>query len=162
MLRCFLASGVLLMVAGSDGQAQGSASPGTVNISATVGGKFYSSAGPGSCRYAPIASIYNVPAALWMVEYAGGDKGSIESLRLTLWRPKDGSPEQLSLALEAGSSSHRIDVGGRGDQVGSGKAALTSIGAGGRFEVTGKDESNKPLKVVVTCSAFGGVEAEGG
>ena len=162
MLRCFLASGVLLMTAGSDATAQSSGNAGTVNISATAGGKSYNSAGPGSCRHTPTASIYGVPAALWMVEYAGADKKSIESLRLTLWRPKDGSPEQLSLTLGAGSSSHRIDVGGRGDQVGSGKVALTSTGTGGRFEVTGKDDSNKPLKVVVTCSAFGGVEAEGG
>lgn len=133
-----------------------------VSVSAKVGAKSYEGAGQGNCRHTPDASIYDLPAALYMVEQGGTSNGAIKSLNLTIWKPKDGSRDQLSLALETGSSSHRIDVGGRGEQVGSGKATVTPKGAGGRVEIQGKDESGAAVQVVITCPAFSGVEAEGG
>ena len=134
----------------------------TVSVSAKVGTKSYEGTGPGSCRHTPDAAIYDVPAALWMVEQGGSSNGAIKSLNLTVWKPKDGSRDQLSLALTTKSSSHRIDVGGRGDQVGSGKATVTPKDAGGRVEIQGKDESGAAVQVVITCPAFSGVQAEGG
>jgi hypothetical protein len=141
--------------------AQGSQNE-AVMISAQVGRKSYESAGQGSCRHTPTASIYGVPAALWMVELTGSEDAAVKSVNLTLWKPKNGSAEQLSLSLSTGSSSHRIDVGGRGDQVGSGKAAVAATGTGGRIEVSGKDEAGKAIRLVVLCPTFTGVEAEGG
>lgn len=137
-------------------------SPGTISVSAKVGGKTHTANGSGSCRHTPAASIYDVPAALYMAEYAGSKDGGITSMRLTLWRPKDGSREQLSLSLRTSSSSHRIQSGGRGEQVGSGKVSLIPVGSGGNFEIKGKDEKGTALEVVIKCPAFAGVEAEGG
>ena len=97
-----------------------------------------------------------------MVEQGGLTNGALKSLNLTIWKPKDGSRDQLSLALTTKASTHRIDVGGRGAQIGSGKASVIPSGAGGRVEVRGKDESGAAVQVVITCPAFSGVEAEGG
>ena len=113
-------------------------------------------------RHSPTAAIHNVPAALWLVHHTGSGRGAIKRLNLTFWRPKDGSPERFSLAVKSRSSSHRIDVGGRGKPVGSGKAALSLKGTGGRFEIKGKDDSGTPIEVIIKCPAFGGIEAEGG
>jgi hypothetical protein len=97
-----------------------------------------------------------------MVALTGSDDAAVKSMNLTLWKPKNGSPQQFSLSLTAGSSTHRIDVGGRGEQVGSGKASVAAKGAGGRIEISGKDDSGQALELVVDCPAFAGVEAEGG
>lgn len=86
----------------------------------------------------------------------------MKSMNLTLWKLKNGSPQQFSLSLDTGSGARRIDVGGRGEQVGSGKAAVVPAGAGGRIEILGKDDSGKAIELVVHCPAFAGVEAEGG
>jgi hypothetical protein len=160
LLSLAAASSTDLAAQGADSRAGGNGP--TVSVSAKIGGKSYDATGPGTCRHTPDASIYDVPAALWMVEQSGSADRAITSLNLTIWKPKDGSPEQLSLALTTGSSDHRIAVGGRGEQVGSGKATVTPSGAGGRVEVRGKDEKGKALEVVISCPAFSGVTAEGG
>jgi hypothetical protein len=136
--------------------------PKSVTMVAKVGGESYESAGPGNCRHTPTAAIYGVPAALWMVGLTGSENDAIKSMNLTLWKPKNGSPQQFSLNLSAGSSTHKIDVGGRGEQVGSGKASVVAAGAGGRIEISGKDDSGKSIELVVRCPVFAGVEAEGG
>jgi hypothetical protein len=134
----------------------------TVKISAKVGRQSYESAGQGSCRHTPTAAIYGVPAALWMVNLTGPEDAEVRSMNLTLWKPKNGSPQQFSVSLSTGSSSHRLDVGGRGEQVGSGQASFIAAGAGGRIEVSGKDDTGKTIELVVQCPKFGGVQAEGG
>jgi hypothetical protein len=161
VLRSF--SIALFCLIGADAQpASAQASRNTVMISAKVGAKSYESAGQGSCRHTPTAAIYGVPAALWMIGLTGSEDAAVKNMNLTLWKPKNGGPQQISLSLSTGSSSHRIDVGGRGEQVGSGKASVVAAGEGGRIEVSGKDDSGKTIELVVQCPAFAGVEAEGG
>ena len=133
-----------------------------LTVTARVGGKSYETSGPGSCKHEPAASIYDVPAALWMVEYGNRADERIKQLNLTLWRPKDGSPDQVSLSLETSSSSHRISAGGKGDPVGSATVKLTPKGPGGRFELKGKDADGDKVEVTISCPAFAAVEAEGG
>ncbi len=163
MLRSF-SMALLCMVAGvaHSAGAQSSQNGVSLKISAKVGGQTYESAGQGSCRHTPTAAIYGVPAALWMVALTGSDDAEVKSMNLTLWKPKNGSPQQFSVSLNAGPSSHRIDVGGQGEQLGSGKASVVAAGAGGRIQVSGKDDSGKTIELVVHCPAFTGVEAEGG
>ena len=153
---------VLLVVPLTEAAGQRAEGASTVSVSAKVGGKVYEAAGAGSCKHEPQASIYGVPAALWMVEYPGMGNSNLKRANLTLWRPKDGSPDQLSVTLGAGSSSYEIRVGGRGKQVGSGKASLSPSGPGGRFEIKGKDAGGTPLTIVIKCATFAGIEAEGG
>lgn len=163
MVRSVLVASVLLLATlAPEAAAQAAEGAGTVSVTASIGGKVYQAAGAGSCKHEPQASIYGVPAALWMVEYPGVVEGKLKRANLTLWRPKDGSAEQLSVALGTGSSSHQIQVGGRGEQVGSGKAWLLPNGLGGRFEIKGKDAEGTALEIVIKCATFAGIEAEGG
>jgi hypothetical protein len=97
-----------------------------------------------------------------MVEYTGEGDGGLKGMNMTLWRPKDGSAEQLSVAVQTRSASHQISVGGRGEQMGRGKASLSPAGSGGRFEIKGKDAEGTALEIVIQCPTFAGVEAEGG
>jgi hypothetical protein len=96
------------------------------------------------------------------VQYGGGGDGSLKQLNLTLWRPKDGGPDQLSLAVETKSGSHRIETGNPGAGKGEGSVTILPSGPGGRLEVTGKEAGGKPIQLTIDCTAFSGVEAEGG
>lgn len=134
----------------------------SVMIEAKVGGKSYKASGSGECKHAPEASIYGVSASLWMVQYAGAKGGSLKQLNLTLWRPKDGAADQLSLSVETQSGSHRIEMGGTRENTGEGSVTILPSGPGGRLEISGKDAAGKTIQITIDCSAFAGVEAEGG
>jgi hypothetical protein len=134
----------------------------SVTIEAKVGGKKYQGSGNGACKHAPDASIRGVSASLWMVQYTAAKDGSLKQLNLTLWRPKDGGPDQLSLSLDTGSGSHRIETGAEGESAGSGSVTVLPSGPGGRLEIAGKEAGGKKIQVTIDCSAFAGVEAEGG
>jgi hypothetical protein len=169
VLRSALIMG-LWMIAGGAGEGAAQRRPNpeasgngkSVNISGQVGNKAFDAKGVGRCRHASEASIYDVPAALWLVEYSNPGDAQLKQLNLTLWRPKDGSPNQISLSVQTGSASHHVNIGGRGTQAGSGTVTLSPSGAGGRFEFTGKDSAGTRLEVAISCPAFAGVEAEGG
>lgn len=138
------------------------ASQANLTIAGKVGGKKLQASGSGSCRHAPDASIYGVSASLWMVQYGGSADESVKQLSLTLWRPKDGSPDQLSLSLEGKSGEHRIETSAKGESKGEGSVTILPNGPGGRLEISGKDSGGKPIQITIDCPAFGGVEAEGG
>ena len=130
-----------------------------ISVDAHVAGKSYHGSGGGACGHAEKASIHDVSASLWTVEYSG-HSGPLKQLSLTLWRPKDGSPDQLSLSLETSSGLHRILTGGIGN---SGEASVTILpsGPGGRLETKGKERGGKPLQITIECPLFGDVEAAG-
>ena len=132
-----------------------------ITVTARIGGQSYRGSGTGSCRYEPEASIHDVSASLWTVQYAGPGK-SLKRLNLTLWRPKDGSPDQLTLSLETGSGSHRIETGGKGGNSGEGSVTILPSGPGGRLEISGKEAGGKRVQITIDCPAFAGIEAEGG
>jgi len=167
MLRSAFILGLSMIAGASDGAAQRRANPEasdnkSINISGRVADKTFNANGGGSCKHAPEASIYDVPAALWLVDYSRPDDVQLKQLNLTLWRPKNGSPDQVSLSVETGSASHSVNIGGRGKQAGSGRVTLSPSGEGGRFEFKGKDAAGTRLEVAISCPAFAGVEAEGG
>jgi hypothetical protein len=139
---------------GSSGQAN-------LSITGKVGGKNLQATGSGSCRHAPEASIHGVSASLWMVQYGGSGDGAVKQLNLTLWRPKDGGPDQLSLALETKSGEHRIDKGPK-ESKGEGSVTILPNGPGGRLELSGKDADGKPIQITIECPVFAGIQAEGG
>jgi hypothetical protein len=159
---------LLALLSGSvqDGSAQrlqskAPAESATITVAARVGGKEYQGTGTGSCRHEPEASISGVSAALWMVQYAG-QKGALKQLNLTLWRPKDGSPDQLSLSLETGSGSNRIETGGKEGNSGEGSVTILPSGPGGRMEISGKEAGGKSVQITIDCPTFAAIEAEGG
>jgi hypothetical protein len=138
------------------------AEPAAITVAAKIGKKSYRATGSGSCRHAPDASIRDVSASLWIVQYANEREGGLKQLSLTLWRPKDGSPDRLSLSLETSSGSHQIQTGQEGKNAGEGTVTVLPSGPGGRLEITGKDDGGKALQVTIDCPAFAGIEAEGG
>jgi hypothetical protein len=142
-------------------ESKSTAAEANLTISAAAGGKSVQASGAGSCRHAPDASINGVSASLWRVEYNGPDGGGVKQLNLTLWRPKDGGPDQLSLLLNTKSGDHRIETGGPGKKKGEGKVTILPSGPGGRLELTGKDGKGKPIQMTIDCPSFGEVPSEG-
>jgi hypothetical protein len=132
-----------------------------ITVTARIGGKSYHGSGTGSCRYEPEASIHDVSASLWTVQYVGRGR-SLKHLDLTLWRPKDGTPDQLTLSVETGSGSHRIETGGKEGNSGEGSVTILPSGPGGRLEISGKEAGGKPVQITIDCPAFAGIEAEAG
>jgi hypothetical protein len=133
----------------------------SVSIAAKAGGKNYEVSGQGTCEHAPDASIRGTSASLWLVQFAGSGKGGVKQLTLTLWRPKDGASDQLSLSLETKKGTHRIETGGPGESSGEGTVTILPSGPGGRLEVSGKEANGKPIQVTIDCSAFADVASDG-
>jgi len=164
--RCLVATLLLGLPTIASAQREGPAQRGaadqiSLSIDARVGDKTYHGSGTGACQHADEASIHGVSAALWMVQFEG-PKGSLKRLSLTLWRPKDGSPDQLSLAFDTKAGSHRIQTGASSGNTGEGSVTILPSGPGGRLEISGKESGGKPVQIAIECSGFGDVEAEGG
>ena len=134
----------------------------SMTIEAKAGGRSYRVSGSGECKHASEASIRGVPAALWMIRYAENGDEALKQLSLTLWRPKDGAKDQLSLLLETKSGSHRIETGSSEKNAGAGSVTILPNGPGGRLKLSGKDATGKPVQITIACPVFAGVEAEGG
>ena len=133
----------------------------TAEIALKVGSKDYRSSGPAECKAAAQASIYGIAAAQYSVAQRAGN----ESLRLTLWQPKDGSPSMLSLQVSSGGNRYEVDTvkgGGKRDIKGSAKASLQNSGAGGVFTIDARTASGEAITGKIACSRFGAIHAEGG
>jgi hypothetical protein len=132
-----------------------------MQISLQVGGTPYAFTGPGSCRSAARASIYDVQAAMWTVEQDADGK----SLTLTVWHPSSGAADMLSLAITTGGKSHRVDtvkVGQRGDVQGSGTVKLDTSGQGGLFTINAVTKDGTKISGTVKCDRFTSQEAVAG
>lgn len=130
-----------------------------IDVSLKVGGQAYDSREPGQCSHAPTASIYSVVSEMWSVQQSSEGR----SLALTLWRPKDGSGDMVTLSVNSGSASHEINtVRGGGATSGSGKVTFEKSGAGGVFTIAGKTKDGAALSGTIKCDAFAPHIAEGG
>jgi len=126
----------------------------TVSIVATVGGKAYQSEGPGLCKH--FGQDPDFPT--WMAHYNNPEEAKLQ-LDLTYGKNK-GSEDRLSLTLVTGATRYEINtlIPGKG----AGSATVSSKGAGGRFEIKGKDSKGTAIKLTVDCATFDEVEAEAG
>jgi len=130
-----------------------------IEASLKVGGLSYDSREPGRCTHAPTAAIYSVISEMWSVQQSSDGR----SLTLTLWRPKDGSGDMVTLSVNNGSASHEINtVRGGGATRGAGKVAFEKSGAGGVFTITGKTGDGAAVSGTISCNAFAPHVAEGG
>jgi hypothetical protein len=152
-LGCFMTS------VGAQRRAPGQA-PANQAIQAAlkVGGGTYQSSQPGRCTHAPVASIYKTMAEMWTVQQSTGG----QSLSLTLWKPKDGSADMVSLAVTSGNLSHQVNTVRGGTTAGSGKVTLEKAGTGGIFNVDAKSGTGAPIGGTIKCDAFAPHMAEGG
>lgn len=138
-----------------------SARAGTVEIDLQVGESRYEARGAGECRFAPKASIYGLPAAMYMVSH----RENRRSLSLTLWEPAGGQPAMVNLRIAGGASRDVVDTvvaGTKRDTQGSGTAEVRKAGAGGVFTLDAKTARGKPIRGRIKCGTFSGVQAEGG
>jgi hypothetical protein len=142
-------------------ETPGASAEAVLTIAGKIGGKNVQVSGSGSCQHAPDASIRGVSASVWLVQFGASGEAALKQLNLTLWRPKDGSPDQLSLIVETGSGEHRIETGPQ-ESKGEGTVTILPSGPGGRLELKGKDAGGKRIQLTIDCPAFSAVQAEGG
>jgi hypothetical protein len=126
------------------------------DISLQIGSQKYNASAQGECKHAPRASIYNIPAALYSVTHRGGK----DSLNLTVWQPRDGKPNMISLSVTAGGKSYAVNT--VNEKKGSGSARVESSGRGGTITLEAVAASGEKITGKIQCRSFGGVNAEGG
>ena len=132
-----------------------------MNIDLQVGGEKYAFTGPGVCQSSTDASIYELAATM----YAVRQNGEGRSLNLTLWRPKTGAPDMMTLGVSLGARSYRVStvkVGRQGDVRGSGRATFARTGEGGTFTLDATAEGGTRISGTITCERFAAIVAEGG
>jgi hypothetical protein len=115
----------------------------------------------GECASSADASIYDVPATLWHAIY-DADGAELRSLNLTVWRPKAGAGDMVSLSLGIGETAHQIATIKGGQLAGSGSPGVQPAGNGGTLSVTGRDDHGDAIELSVECERFDEVVAEGG
>jgi len=148
----------ILGAALSPGQAQAQANV-PVKVTVTVGGRTETLRGTGQCGHEPHASIYDLNASLWTVDYSEGDL----QVALSYWRPVEADAgDQFTLLVLRGSNTHRISTVRGGEQEGSGLSKFHPTAQGGLFEISGKDQPGAELSVTVECARFGPIAAVGG
>ncbi len=132
-----------------------------VEVSLQLGGTKYQASGQGQCKAAPQASIYGINAALYSVS----QRANGQSLNLSLWQPKDGAPNMLSLRVSTGSKQYLVDTvkgGTKRDTKGAGKATVEKSGAGGVIAIDAVAAGGEKITGRIQCRSFGGIQAEGG
>lgn len=130
-----------------------------IQVSLNVGGQMYQSSEPGKCTHAPTAAIYKIVSELWSVQQSANGR----SVALSLWKPKDGSGDMVTLSVRNGGSSHEVNtVRGGGTMSGSGKVTLEKAGNGGTFTVDAKTENGAAISGTIKCDAFAPHIAAGG
>ena len=129
-----------------------------VQVSLSVGGKRFDASAPGTCTHAPVASIYQVMAELWTARQSA----ETGSLNLSLWRPKDGSADMVSLSSRSGRASTNVSTVRGGTVAGSGKVTLAPAGKGGEFTVDARSADGAAITGTIKCDAFAPHVAEGG
>ena len=137
------------------------AQPGPVDIALQVGATKYQFSGQGECKAASQASIYGLSAALYSVTHSAG----AQSLHLTLWQPKNGSPDMMTLTVSNASNRYEVDTvkgGTKRDTKGSGKTTVEKSGTGGVFKVEAVAAKGEKISGTIKCARFSGVQAEGG
>jgi hypothetical protein len=129
-----------------------------IQAALNVGGATYQSSQAGKCTHAPMASIFKTVAEMWTVQQNAEGR----SLALTLWKPKDGSGDMVTLSVTSGGRPHQVDTVRGGTPTGSGKVTLEKSGNGGTFRVDAKTSSGTPISGTIKCDAFAPHTAEGG
>jgi len=132
-----------------------------VAIALQVAGQLYNFDGKATCQHAPMASIYDVAAEMWIIQ----QRDAQHSMALTMWRPKNKTGDMFSLTLNSGGRSYivsTVKTSGGGNAQGSGSVTLKPSGAGGAFTLGAKTENGVAITGTVKCSAFTAAVAEGG
>jgi hypothetical protein len=137
------------------GQAQAKQA---MQVSLTVGGQAYQSSEPGKCTHAPTAAIDRIVSQMWSIQQSADGR----SVALTVWRPKDGSADMVTLSVTTGKASHRVNTSRGSDTAGSGKVTFEKSGDGGIFTLVAKTNDGTVITGRIKCDALAPHLAEGG
>ena len=173
--RCLLAVLVLAALVAAPADAQrnptvsralprgGGESEAPTRLTIRVGDQEYAFTGNARCVHAPRAALFDKPAKNWTVQVAPGSRSGLRSFALTIWRFDGAAARQgFSLSVQVDGSSHRISTLDGDPGQGRGEATLTSRGAGGQIEVTGRTEGGTPIRATIDCARFAAPYAVGG
>jgi hypothetical protein len=131
-----------------------------LTIALQVGDGRYDFAGKGVCLQIPDGSIYEAPAALYLVRHTS-DK---QRFNMTLYRLKSGT-DMLTMNVTAGSVTHSmttVKIKTNGVPIGSGTAKLELADKGGTLTIDAADGKGVKMTGTVKCEAFNKpVEANG-
>ncbi len=141
--------------------AQGMDAPVTGEVALQVGTQSYRGSGTTECRASRDASIYDIPALLFSVAQSSGK----DNMRLSVWQPKNGKPDMMTLHVSLGGKSYEVDTvkgGDKRDTRGSGQARFEKVRLGGTFTIDAVAANGTKITGTVKCSRFTGIVAEGG
>jgi hypothetical protein len=143
-------------------------SDGVVKVALTIGGQRWEGTVAGQCKHAPMAAIYDTPAALWSVQANERAGAGSRSLGFTMWRIRETGADQMNFSVSQGRTRHAIATIKNvrrtpgPELVGSGTVKLAPRGSGGVFTIDGTTGGGARVSGTLECARFGGVYAEGG
>jgi hypothetical protein len=125
-----------------------------VSLVAKVGGRVIPAEGSGECYTSAESTIYDVPATQWHATFHGSRTSELQNVNVTVWRPKAGGPDQVTLFLTLANDTHRIATVTGGELIGRATASARGEGDGGTLLVEGATKDGTPLRLELRCSAF--------
>jgi hypothetical protein len=125
-----------------------------IHIVARVDGRVFPASGRGECRTSAESTIYDVPVTQWGATWDGAEGGSLENVNVTVWRPKAGGADQVTLWLTAAGKTHRIATVAGGEILGRATASARRQGDGGTLVVDGVTKEGTAIKLELICDAF--------
>ena len=125
-----------------------------VSLVAKVGGRVVPAEGSGECYTSAESTIYDVPATQWHATFNGPKNSDLQNVNVTVWRPKAGGPDQVTLFLTLANETHRIATVTGGELIGRATASALGEGAGGTLLVEGSTKDGTPIRLELRCSAF--------
>lgn len=160
------ATAAALAVCATSPEAQMRRQPGQaagvpVEVALQVGANKYNASGQGECKSAESGSIYGILASQSSVSHGEGGK----SLHLTLWQPKNGPAEMMTLFISVAGKRYNVDTvkaPAKRDTKGSGHTKLQRNGAGAVFTVDAVAGGGEKISGTIKCGSFMPIEAEGG
>ncbi len=132
-----------------------------MELTASIGGTQYPLKGAGECTYTSDAAIYDVPAAMWHATLKS-DGSAVSYVNLTIWQFKNGTPTQLSLALQVTGEYHHIATIKGATIVGAGRARVERSGESATLVVDGTDSRGANVALSLRCAGVTAAVEEGG
>jgi hypothetical protein len=143
-----------LLLPPAERDVSGTAVETTVNIVAKVGKRAIPVHGPGQCNTSSESTIYDVPATQWHGTFDGPDRSDLEHVNVTVWQPKAGGPDQVTLYLTLAGTTHRISTVKGGESLGRATASARRQGTGGTLLVDGATADGTAIHLEFICDEF--------
>ena len=125
-----------------------------INLVARVDGRAFAASGHGECHTSAESTIYDVPVTQWNATWSAAERGSLQNVNVTVWRPKAGGADQVTLWLTAGGTTHRISTVTGGEVFGRATASARQQRDGGTLLVDGVTREGTAIRLELICDKF--------